>query len=252
MAKLRQKSVTAKLRQTNFFLLLGFFLLLALGWLLLPYFLALGLLSIGGAGVCLWLLVTPSVRWLPPTRHDIVSLDVSGASKSIRLVRTNEGLYCPCIFTPKSTKELVQKSVNTKLQKSVDGTVKLSSDIVQMPTYTNTGNYQKIVLEGFEFSLPAALVVYACLIVRSDKDTIFDAVSLRKYLGYLETRLVIPALFVRVVLAIANVIYFSFLLNARFKAPTLLEQGGNVGANGAKSGLVSENSPNNKGVQYAN
>lgn len=251
MAKVVQTNVTAKLRNKNIFLLFGFFLLLALGWLLLPYLLALGLLSIGGSGLCLWLLVTPSVRWLPPTRHDIVSLDVSGASKSIRLVRTNEGLYCPCIFTPKSTKELVQKSVNTKLQK-VDGTVKLSSDIVQMPTYTNTGNYQKIVLEGFEFTLPAALVVYACLIVRSDKDTIFDAVSLRKYLGYLQTRLVIPALFVRVVLAIANVIYFSFLLNARFKTPTPLEQGGNGSTFVPNTVVVSENLPNVKGVGYAN
>ena len=94
--------------------------------------------------------------------------------------------------------------------------------------------------------------MYACLIVRSDKDTIFDAVSLRKYLGYLQTRLVIPALFVRVVLAIANVIYFSFLLNARFKTPTPLEQGGNGSTFVPNTVVVSENLPNVKGVGYAN
>ena len=248
MAKLRQKSVTAKLRQTNFFLLLGFFLLLALGWLLLPYFLALGLLSIGGAGVCLWLLITPTIHYLPPTRHAVVSLDISGASKSIRFVRTNVGSFVPAIYTPKTTKETIQTSTNSKLLKTDSGGVKLTSDVVRMDSFTYNGLYHKTVLDTFEFDFAGALCMYVCVLVRSKQDTIFDVVQLRQYLDFLMPRIFVGVLIVRMVLMVANSLYFSFLFLGRFTYSPTLPIGGNKAQTPANSAMVSEKQTNVKEV----
>ena len=250
MAKIRQKSVTAKLRQTNFFLLLGFFLLLALGWLLLPYFLALGLLSIGGAGVCLWLLITPTIHYLPPTRHAVVSLDISGASKSIRFVRTNVGSFVPAIYTPKTTKETIQTSTNSKLLKTDSGGVKLTSDVVRMDSFTYNGLYHKTVLDSFEFDFAGAVCVYLCVLVRSKNDTIFDVVQLKKYLDFLQPRIFLGVLCVRVVLMVANSLYYAYLLTNRFNPSPTLPKGGNNVQTPANSAMVLEKQTNVKEVQH--
>jgi len=119
--------------------------------------LALGLLAWLASIGCLWQLVTPSVRWLPTTRHNVVSLDISGASKSIRFVRTNVGSYIPAIYTPKTEKTTIQTSTKSKLQKLDGGTIKVTSDVVSQDRFTYNGLYHKTVLDAFELDLAGAI-----------------------------------------------------------------------------------------------
>jgi hypothetical protein len=53
-------------------------------------------------------------------------------------------------------------------------------------------------------------------------DTIFDTVTLRQYLTFLQPRIFVAVLLVRLVLMVANSLYFSFLFLGRFNpSPTL-------------------------------
>ena len=250
MTKVRTKNVAAKLRNKNLLFLFGFFFFAGAGWLLLPYYLPAGLVSIGLAGVCVWLLISPTIHYLPPTRHAVVSLDISGASKSIRFVRTNVGTYCPAIYTPKSDKTTVQTSTNSRLQKLDGGTIKVTSDVVQMDRFTYNGLYHKTVLDGFELDLAGAVCMCCCLLVRSKNDTIFDVVTLRQYLTFLQPRIFVGVLCVRVVLAVANSLYFSYLFLGRFNPSPTLPIGVDLPANGTNSVVVSEKQTNVKGVQH--
>ena len=248
MAKVQQKNVAAKLRQRNVFLLFGFFFFAAAGWLLLPYYFAPGLLCVVLAVVCVWLLISPTIHYLPPTRHAVVSLDISGASKSIRFVRTNVGSFVPCIFTPKTDKNTVQTSVNSKLQKTDSGGVKLTSDVVQQDRFSYNGLYQKTVLDSFEYDFAGAICVWCCVLVRSKNDTIFDAVTLRQYLTFLQPRIFVGVFSVRVVLAVANSLYFSYLLFNRFISSPTLPIGANNVQTPANSAMVLKNISNVKEV----
>jgi len=252
MAKVQTKNVAAKLRNKNIFFLFGFFLFGGAAYLLLPYYLPLGLVSLLAAGVCVWLLISPTIHYLPSTRHAVVSLDISGASKSIRFVRTNVGSFVPAIYTPKTTKETIQTSTNSKLQKLDGGNIKLTSDVVQMDRFTYNGLYHKTVLDGFELDLAGAVCMCCCLLVRSKNDTIFDVVTLRQYLTFLQPRIFVGVLCVRVVLAVANSLYFSYLFLGRFNPSPTLPIGVDLPANGTNSVVVSEKQTNVKGVQYAN
>ena len=252
MTKVQQKNVATKLRNKNIFLLLGFFFFAGAGWLLLPYYLPAGLVSIAVAGVCVWLLVSPTIHYLPATRHAVVSLDISGASKSIRFVRTNVGSYCPAIYTPKSDKTTVQTSTNSKLQRLDGGTVKLSSDVVQMDRFTYNGAYHKTVLDAFELDFAGALCMYVCVLVRSKNDTIFDTVQLKKYLDFLVPRIFVGVLLVRGVLMFVNTLYFSYLLTNRFNPSPTLSGGGSKAKNPTNTVVECEKIPNVKEVQHAN
>ena len=252
MAKVKLKNEVAKLRNKNLFFLFGFFLFGGGAYILLPYYFAPGLLCIFAAGVCVWLLISPTIHYLPSTRHAVVSLDISGASKSIRFVRTNVGSFVPAIYTPKTTKETIQTSTNSKLQKLDGGTIKVTSDVVAMDRFTYNGLYHKTVLDGFELDLAGAVCMCCCLLVRSKNDTIFDAVTLKQYLTYLQPRIFLGVLFVRVVLAVANSLYFSYLFLGRFNPSPTLPIGVDLPANGTNSVVVSEKQTNVKGVQYAN
>ena len=248
MAKVKLKNEVAKLRNKNLFFLFGFFLFGGGAYILLPYYFAAGLLCIFAAGVCLWLLITPTIHYLPSTRHAVVSLDISGASKSIRFVRTNVGSFVPAIYTPKTTKETIQTSTNSKLQKLDGGTIKVTSDVVAMDRFTYNGLYHKTVLDGFEFDLAGAVCMCCCLLVRSKNDTIFDAVTLRQYLTFLQPRIFVGVLCVRVVLAVANSLYFSYLFLGRFNPSPTLPIGANNVQTPANSAMVLENISNVKGV----
>ena len=248
MAKVQQKNVAAKLRQRNVFLLFGFFFFAAAGWLLLPYYFAPGLLCVVLAVVCVWLLISPTIHYLPPTRHAVVSLDISGASKSIRFVRTNVGSYCPAIYTPKSDKTTVQTSTNSRLQKLDGGTIKVTSDVVQQDRFTYNGLYHKTVLDAFELDFAGAICMYLCVLVRSKNDTIFDAVTLKQYLTYLQPRIFLGVLSVRVVLAVANSLYFSYLFLGRFNYSPTLPIGANNVQTPANSAMVLKNISNVKEV----
>lgn len=224
MAKVEQKNVATKLRNKNIFLLLGFFFFGGGAYMLMPYYFAGGVVCIVLSGVCVWLLITPTIHYLPATRHAVVSLDISGASKSIRFVRTNVGSYVPAIFTPKTDKTTVQTSTNTRLEKLDGGTVKLSSDVVQMDNYKYNGLYHKTVLDAFELDLAGAVCMWCCVLVRSKNDTIFDAVALKQYLTYLQPRIFLAVLMIRLVLMIATSLHFGYLLLCRFSSsPTLSE-----------------------------
>ena len=252
MAKVQTKNVAAKLRNKNIFFLFGFFFFGGGAYILLPYYFAAGVLCVVAAGVCVWLLISPTIHYLPSTRHAVVSLDISGASKSIRFVRTNVGSFVPAIYTPKTTKETIQTSTNSKLQKLDGGNIKLTSDVVAMDRFTYNGLYHKTVLDGFELDLAGAVCMCCCLLVRSKNDTIFDAVTLKQYLTYLQPRIFLGVLFVRVVLAVANSLYFSYLFLGRFNPSPTLPIGVDLPANGTNSVVVSEKQTNVKGVQYAN
>ena len=248
MAKVQTKNVAAKLRYKNLLFLFGLFFFVAAGWLLLPYYFAAGLLCIFAAGVCVWLLVSPTIHYLPATRHAVVSLDISGASKSIRFVRTNVGSYCPAIYTPKSDKTTVQTSTNSRLQKLDGGTIKVTSDVVQQDRFTYNGLYHKTVLDTFEFDLAGAICMYLCVLVRSKNDTIFDVVQLRQYLTFLVPRIFVLVLLVRFVLVVANGVYFSFLLTNRFSSSPTLPIGVDTTQTVPNSAMVLKNISNVKEV----
>ena len=248
MAKVQQKNVATKLRQRNALFLFGFFLFGGGAYILLPYYFAAGLLCIFAAGVCVWLLITPTIHYLPSTRHAVVSLDISGASKSIRFVRTNVGSYCPAIYTPKSDKTTVQTSTNSRLQKLDGGTIKVTSDVVQQDRFTYNGLYHKTVLDGFELDLAGAVCMCCCLLVRSKNDTIFDAVTLKQYLTYLQPRIFVLVLLVRFVLVVANGVYFSFLLTNRFSSSPTLPIGVDTTQTVPNSAMVLKNISNVKEV----
>jgi hypothetical protein len=248
MAKVQTKNVVAKLRYKNLYFLFGFFFFGGAAYLLLPYYLPLGLVSLLAAGVCVWLLISPTIHYLPSTRHAVVSLDISGASKSIRFVRTNVGSYIPAIYTPKTDKTTIQTSTNNKLQKLDGGTIKVTSDVVQQDRFTYNGLYHKTVLDAFELDLAGAICVWCCVLVRSKNDTIFDAVTLKQYLTYLQPRIFVGVLCVRVVLAVANSLYFSYLFLGRFTpSPTLPIVANNV-QTPVNSAMVLENISNVKEV----
>jgi hypothetical protein len=248
VAKVQQKNVATKLRQRNALFLFGFFLFGGGAYILLPYYFAAGLLCIFAAGVCLWLLITPTIHYLPSTRHAVVSLDISGASKSIRFVRTNVGSFVPAIYTPKTTKETIQTSTNSKLQKLDGGNIKLTSDVVQQDRFTYNGLYHKTVLDGFELDLAGAICMYLCVLVRSKQDTIFDVVQLRQYLTFLVPRIFVLVLLVRFVLVVANGVYFSFLLTNRFSSSPTLPIGVDTTQTVPNSAMVLKNISNVKEV----
>ena len=248
MTKVRTKNVATKLRNKNLFYLFTFFTFSVLSWVLLPYYFAGGVFCIAVAVVCLYLLITPTIHYLPPTRHAVVSLDISGASKSIRFVRTNVGSYCPAIYTPKSDKTTVQTSTNSRLQKLDGGTIKVTSDVVQQDRFTYNGLYHKTVLDGFELDLAGAVCMCCCLLVRSKNDTIFDAVTLKQYLTYLQPRIFVLVLLVRFVLVVANGVYFSFLLTNRFSSSPTLPIGVDTTQTVPNSAMVLKNISNVKEV----
>ncbi len=248
MAKVQTKNVAAKLRNKNIFFLFGFFFFGGGAYILLPYYFAAGVLCVVAAGVCVWLLITPTIHYLPSTRHAVVSLDISGASKSIRFVRTNVGSFVPAIYTPKTTKETIQTSTNSKLQKLDGGNIKLTSDVVAMDRFTYNGLYHKTVLDGFELDLAGAVCMCCCLLVRSKNDTIFDAVTLKQYLTYLQPRIFVLVLLVRFVLVVANGVYFSFLLTNRFSSSPTLPIGVDTTQTVPNSAMVLKNISNVKEV----
>lgn len=252
MTKVRTKNVATKLRNKNLFYLFTFFTFSVLSWVLLPYYFAGGVFCIAVAGVCLYLLITPTIHYLPATRHAVVSLDISGASKSIRFVRTNVGSFVVCIYTPKTDKTTVQTSVNSKLQKTDSGGVKLSSDVVQMDRFSYNGLYQKTVLEGLELDFAGALCMYVCVLIRSKNDTIFDTVTLKKYLNFLVPRIFVGVLIVRGLLMFANSLYYAYLLTNRFTPSPTLPIGGNTNFNHLRGVSINEKIQIDKGVQHAN
>jgi hypothetical protein len=252
MAKVQQKNVAAKLRNKNLLFLFGFFFFGICSYLLLPYYFAAGVLCIVLAGVCVWLLISPTIHYLPSTRHAVVSLDISGASKSIRFVRTNVGSFVPAIYTPKTDKTTIQTSTNNKLQRLDGGTIKVTSDVVAMDRFTYNGLYHKTVLDTFELDFAGAICMYLCVLVRSKQDTIFDAVTLRQYLTFLQPRIFVLVLLVRFVLTIANAVYFSFLLTNRFSSSPTLPIGANNVQTSANTVVVSEKLQSDKEVSYAN
>jgi len=248
MAKVVQKNVAAKLRYKNLYFLFGFFTFGVAAYMLLPYYLPAGLVCVVVAGVCVWLLISPTIHYLPSTRHAVVSLDISGASKSIRFVRTNVGSFVPAIYTPKTDKTTIQTSTNSKLQKLDGGTIKVTSDVVSQDRFTYNGLYHKTVLDTFELDLAGAICVWCCVLVRSKNDTIFDTVTLRQYLDFLMPRIFVAVLVVRFVLTIANAVYFSFLLTNRFSSSPTLPIGVDTTQTVPNSAMVLQNISNVKEV----
>jgi len=248
MAKVRLNSELAKLRVTNFFFLFGIFLFAAVGYFVTPYYLALGLLAWLASIGCLWLLISPSVRWLPTTRHNVVSLDISGATRSVRLVRTNVGSYVCCIYTPQTTRDTVVQSVNEQLTK-LDGVLKSSSDYQNVDRYINNGTYKKNILTDFEYNLAAAIVVYLCLVVRSNNATIFNPNELKQYLSYLSPRIFLASFFVRFLLIFANGLFFSFLISQKASPSPTFESSGEPSTKADKTANLVQNQAKSEQIE---
>ena len=248
MAKVRLNSELAKLRVKNFFLLFGIFLFAAVGYFVTPYYLALGLLAWLASIGCLWPLVTPSVRWLPTTRHNVVSLDISGASRSVRLVRTNVGSYVVCIYTPQTTRDTVVQSVNEQLTK-LDGVLKSSSDYQNVDRYINNGTYKKNILTDLEYNLAAAIVVYLCVVVRSNNATIFNPNELKQYLSYLSPRIFLASFFVRFLLIFANGLFFSFLISQKASPSPTFESSGEPSTKADKTANLVQNQAKSEQIE---
>ena len=218
MTKLLKKAVATPLRKNiAFFCAFVVLCLIGYGAIFAAWF---GLFAICAAGAfaCLAALVTPSVRYLPQSRHAVISFDISGASKSIRLVRTTGGGFMVCIYTPKTDKTTVQAAVNGRIERH-NGTVSDVSDVVTMDRYTNTGAYHKTVLEQFHFDFSTAVCLWLCLVIRSKNDTIFNAVPLAKYIAYLLPKTKFLRLIVKVAIVTANALYYGFLYKNPY--PTL-------------------------------
>ena len=242
MAKVVLKTEVSKLRFQNVI-----FLLAALLFGLAAYFfysLVLGLFALW----CVWCLISPSVYFAPAKRHSVVSLDISGATKSVRFCRTNLGTFIPAVFTPVLHRGVEKRTTNKTAERLAGGGVKLGWSLEDCNTYTNTGHYQSTVIEDLEFTLPAALVCYLCLLCRSDRDTIFDTQTLRQYLSWLQKRTYFAALLVSVVLWWCNGLQVLFwLINP---SPTL-PKGVQTAKTPIKSTMVYENTENVKEVAHA-
>ena len=91
--------------------------------------------------------------------------------------------------------------------------------------YINNGTYKKNILADFEYNLAAAIVVYLCLVVRSNNATIFNPNELKQYLAYLSPRIFIASLFVRFLLIFANGLFFSFLISQTVDSSPTLSKG---------------------------
>ena len=116
------------------------------------------------------------------------------------------------------------QSVNEQLTK-IDGVLKSSSDYQNVDRYINNGTYKKNILTDFEYNLAAAIVVYTCLVVRSNNATIFNPNELKQYLAYLSPRIFIASLFVRFLLIFGNGLFFSFLISQKASSTPTLSKG---------------------------
>jgi hypothetical protein len=115
------------------------------------------------------------------------------------------------------------------------------------------GLYHKTVLDAFELDLAGAICMYLCVLVRSKNDTIFDTVTLRQYLTFLQPRIFVAVLLVRLVLMVANSLYFSFLFLGRFNpSPTLPIGVETMSQTSTNSVVVSEKLQSDKEVSYEN
>ena len=119
---------------------------------------------------------------------------------------------------------------------------------MQQDRFTYNGLYHKTVLDGFELDLAGAVCMCCCLLVRSKNDTIFDAVTLKQYLTYLQPRIFVLVLLVRFVLVVANGVYFSFLLTNRFSSSPTLPIGVDTTQTVPNSAMVLKNISNVKEV----
>jgi hypothetical protein len=119
---------------------------------------------------------------------------------------------------------------------------------VQQDRFTYNGLYHKTVLDALSLIWLVLFVCTCCVLVRSKNDTIFDAVTLKQYLTYLQPRIFVGVLCVRVVLAVANSLYFSYLFLGRFNPSPTLPIGANNVQTPVNSAMVLENISNVKEV----
>lgn len=245
MQKYKQKSELQTLRNYNLLYFLGSLLFAGLTYYFGSVVCGLGCL------VCMYKLIMPTIYFAPAKRHNVVSLDISGATKSVRFVRTNVGTYIPAVFTPNTEKKTIRTTTNKTAKKIDGGGYVLGWEFGDTDTFSHSGTYKSIVIEGIELSLPAAVVCYLCLLCRSDKDTIFDTVTLRAYLFWLQKRTYLAAAAVRFVLWLCSGLVTAYWLICRFSpSPTA-----GVGVNEAKTpintAVIYENMPIDKEVQHA-
>ena len=222
--KVQQKSVTTKLRLQNLYFLLG---CIAFGFAAYAAY----TLNYWGAGflcflvsvVLFYLLLSPTIRWLPSHRHAVNHLSICGRTKEIRLIRLeNSESYYPCIFTPQTNKSTVQATVNQRLIKNENGGIRLEAQIAPQDVFTNNGNFHTVVFDDIELTEKCAVFVYCCLLVRSKNDSLFEAAALRKYLqSFSPLSMFAGSLLIDFVFLLARVHYFGHLLNAKNPSPTL-------------------------------
>lgn len=199
----------------------------------------------------LWRLVMPTIYFAPAKRHAVVSLDLSGATKSVRFVRTNVGTYVPAIFTPNTDKKTVRQTTNRTAKKIDGGGYVLGWALVEQDQFTHSGTYKSIVIDDVELSLSAALVCYLCLLCRSDRDTIFDTVTLRAYLVWLQKKTYFAAALVRLALLLCGGLVTAYWLVGKLAPSPTVGVGAKTPQTALNTAVVYENNEIVKGVQHA-
>ena len=222
--KVQQKSVTTKLRLQNLYFLIG---CIAFGFAAyvayaLNYW-GVGFLCVLVSVALFYLLLSPTIRWLPHHRHAVNHLSICGRAKEIRLIRLeNSESYYPCIFTPQTEKSTVQATVNQRLVKNDSGGIRLEAQIAPQDVFVQNGSFHAVVFDDIELTEKCAVFVYCCLLVRSKNDTLFEAAALRKYLqSFSPVAMFAGSLLIGFVFFVASVHYFGHLLNAKSSYPTL-------------------------------
>lgn len=223
-AKVRQKNESTKLTFRNFLFLLGGVASVFATYIAYTLsFWGVGFFCLSVTGLLFYLLLSPSIRWLPPHRHAVTHLSISGRTKEIRFVRLADGggVYYPTIFTPKTIKKTAQVTTNQRLVR--DGsTVRLEAQIAPQDVFVNNGDFHAVVFDDFELTEKSAVFLFACLLVKSKNDTLFETVALRKYLqGFSHGTMFFGELVVTVVFFVAKLHHFRYLLNAKIPSPTL-------------------------------
>lgn len=169
--------------------------------------------------IFLWKLISPSVYIIPSHRHNIVSLDISGNSKSIRFVRNEAGKYIVSIFTPIYLREVEKRSKNKTATRLEGGGIKVGWEMSDVPTYTTTGQHHTTVLQLPEMSEAKAVTLYLCLLLRAEKQTIFDTQETNAFLNWAYKNTKILTVLVGIIIWLFTSVSIGFIV-AR-SSPTL-------------------------------
>lgn len=177
------------------------------------------------------ILVSPSIHLMPPNRHKVISLDISGSTKSFRMVRTDADTYIPAIFTPKTERKIVRETRNRTAQKKENGSFHMNWELENADKITNTGDYHVAIIDEKEYNYCQAIAIWLLMLARADRDSIYNTNETRKYLRAVQQKIKLLTGCVRLCTVLAAAIQLRETINN--SSPTLPR-----GAEVAKSPVI--------------